>query len=264
MHARKTMTIEIRLCGSALALVLGIAVNAQAGPVNSVGLTSVEADTGTASGVGEFFGAGLVDSGGEFIYLLEYAPATLGVTQYSSNAALVLDPLAPIDLHLTSIAVSGNDVLLTGQTVPSSGVVAEVLLLDVGATTADLQTTGFGLLGDIAFEIAFLADDDGDSVANVEDNCIRVANPSQRDTDSDGIGNFCDPDVASPNDCFVNLPDLSVYRTNFFQTGDLDTDNNGDGMTNLADLNVLRSFFFGVPGPSGLPNQCQAQSVATP
>ncbi len=101
-----------------------------------------------------------------------------------------------------------------------------------------------------------MSDVDNDGIADDSDNCILLANADQRDTDADDIGNVCDPDVALPNDCIVNVTDLGIYKKNFFQAGDLDTDNNGDGLTNAIDLGVLRSFFFGPPGPSGRPNAC--------
>ena len=93
-------------------------------------------------------------------------------------------------------------------------------------------------------------DTDSDGVDDASDNCISVANADQRDTDADAIGNVCDPDVAAPNDCMVNFADLNLYKINFFQSGDLDTDNNNDGQTNFADLTILKNFFFGPPGPS--------------
>ncbi|NNF67209.1 MAG: c-type cytochrome [Gammaproteobacteria bacterium] len=102
------------------------------------------------------------------------------------------------------------------------------------------------------------ADSDSDSVNDAADNCLAVANTSQRDTDGDNIGNACDGDVN--NDCIVNFNDLSIYADNFFQSGDLDTDNNGDGITNFADLQIMSSQFFGAPGPSGFFNACNTAS----
>ena len=61
---------------------------------------------------------------------------------------------------------------------------------------------------------------DQDGVNDVSDNCLNIANQNQRDTDMDGFGNACDPDL------------------------------NNDGIVNPADLSVIR-FFFGAPGPSG-------------
>jgi hypothetical protein len=44
------------------------------------------------------------------------------------------------------------------------------------------------------------ADDDGDGIPNLEDNCPAVANPDQTDTDGDGIGDVCDPCTDVDND----------------------------------------------------------------
>ena len=111
-----------------------------------------------------------------------------------------------------------------------------------------------GPQGSLGFRVASpmpaMPDTDGDGIGDTTDNCTLVANAPQRDTDGDGIGNLCDPDVATPNDCSVNFADLNVYKANFFQAGNLDTDNNGDNQTNFADLNILKAFFFGPPGPS--------------
>lgn len=38
-----------------------------------------------------------------------------------------------------------------------------------------------------------LVDQDSDSLPDIQDNCVSVANPDQIDTDVDGIGNACDP-----------------------------------------------------------------------
>ncbi len=90
------------------------------------------------------------------------------------------------------------------------------------------------------------ADDDGDGVDNLFDNCSAVANPDQRDTDADGFGNVCDPDLN--NDFIVNFQDLGLLRSAFFSTN-ADADFDGDGVVNFVDLGVMRSFFFQPPGP---------------
>ena len=46
-------------------------------------------------------------------------------------------------------------------------------------------------------------DSDGDGIPDTEDNCPELANPDQVDTDSDGLGNVCDPD--DDND---GIPDI--------------------------------------------------------
>ena len=129
---------------------------------------------------------------------------------------------------------------------------------DLGVTLNNLTSFGQDAFGELytiqqngtVRKIVPVPDGDADGVADSTDNCIEVANADQRDTDVDGIGNLCDPDVAQPNDCVINFSDLAVYRSNFFTAGDLDTDNDGDGVTNFADLAILKAFFFGSPGPS--------------
>ncbi|MEO1576412.1 MAG: thrombospondin type 3 repeat-containing protein, partial [Pseudomonadota bacterium] len=98
-------------------------------------------------------------------------------------------------------------------------------------------------------------DTDDDLVFDFLDNCTLVANADQRDTDGDGYGNACDPDLN--NDGIVNVIDLGQLRLAFFSTGpDLDADFNGDGVVNVVDLGILRSLFFRPPGP-GEPGDSQ-------
>jgi subtilisin-like proprotein convertase family protein len=99
-----------------------------------------------------------------------------------------------------------------------------------------------------------VVDTDADGIPDDQDNCTLAQNNDQRDTDGDGIGNICDADFDET--CTVNFSDLGIMKANFFQTGDLDTDMNGDGFTNFSDLALLKAGFFGPPGPSGVPNDC--------
>jgi len=92
-------------------------------------------------------------------------------------------------------------------------------------------------------------DADSDVVADSVDNCSLVANPVQRDTDSDGYGNYCDPDF--DNNLVVNAADLAYFKAKFF-SADPEADLNGNGVVNAADLAILKTMFFKPPGPSGL------------
>jgi hypothetical protein len=96
-------------------------------------------------------------------------------------------------------------------------------------------------------------DTDDDGVPDASDNCTDIVNADQRDTNGDGIGNSCDPDL--DGDCIVNFVDLGELEAVFF-TGDPDADFDGSGSVNFTDLGVQKSFFFLPPGPSGVPNAC--------
>lgn len=98
-------------------------------------------------------------------------------------------------------------------------------------------------------------DGDGDGLHDCIDNCTEAANTDQRDTNQDGYGNRCDPDV--DNNGLVGLSDFNVLRLQFGkQNGDTDfdpdVDFDGNGVVGLSDFNILRSLFGGPPGPSGL------------
>ncbi len=89
-------------------------------------------------------------------------------------------------------------------------------------------------------------DTDCDGVANTSDNCSLLANTPQRDTDGDGFGNRCDPDLN--NDMTVNFIDISLFSGLFLST-DEDADFNGDGSVNFLDYAILTGFFLSPPGP---------------
>ncbi len=99
-------------------------------------------------------------------------------------------------------------------------------------------------------------DRDNDGVPDGADSCVEVANPDQRDTDSDGFGNACDPDY--DNNGAVGIPDFNTLRSQFGKSSDdpdfdPDVDHNGDEAVGIPDFNVLRSFFGLPPGPAGDP-----------
>ena len=96
---------------------------------------------------------------------------------------------------------------------------------------------------------AFAADSDRDSVDDLIDNCIKAANKAQRDTDNDGFGNFCDPDLN--NDEIINDADIALFRK-VYLSKDPDADFNGDGIVNETDYELIKSYYDQPPGPSNV------------
>ncbi len=103
-------------------------------------------------------------------------------------------------------------------------------------------------------------DPDGDGTANERDNCSAIPNADQRDTDDDGFGNLCDPDVN--NDGFVSTSWGIVYPLG--RRGDIewigltakngpydpDHDLDGDGEVNARDISIAQIHLFMPPGPA--------------
>ncbi|MDH5191280.1 MAG: thrombospondin type 3 repeat-containing protein [Gammaproteobacteria bacterium] len=113
------------------------------------------------------------------------------------------------------------------------------------ASSGEMVSTSYQLIAGFTSP----PDTDMDAVKDFMDNCIVVSNTDQRDTDSDGYGNACDPDLNQ--DGAVNFVDLGLLKAVFF-TSNENADLNGDGAVNFLDLGLLKSMFFKPPGPSGI------------
>jgi hypothetical protein len=130
-----------------------------------------------------------------------------------------------------------------------------------GGVTLQLGATTGGAAGSVAHmwydNISITVDDaDGDGIADAVDNCKALANANQRDTNADGYGNLCDPDLN--NDGVVNINDFNRLKSRLGITPvvDVDADLDGNGAVNINDLNRLKSFLGKPPGPSALHPNC--------
>ncbi|MEO8444378.1 MAG: dockerin type I domain-containing protein [Gammaproteobacteria bacterium] len=106
------------------------------------------------------------------------------------------------------------------------------------------------LAGPLLAGAALAADSDGDGIIDATDNCTLVPNADQRDTNADGYGNICDPDLN--NNGVVNAQDLSLLRAALGSTNFPDGDFNGNGVVNSHDVAILKARLGQAPGPSGL------------
>jgi hypothetical protein len=94
-----------------------------------------------------------------------------------------------------------------------------------------------------------VADGDEDGIPDGSDNCTLLPNADQRDTNGDGFGNVCDPDL--DDNGIVNFMDLGVLKR-VFLTRDPHADFDGNGVVDFQDLATMKAFFLKPPGPSGL------------
>lgn len=102
-------------------------------------------------------------------------------------------------------------------------------------------------------------DNDGDGICEADDNCDGHVNPSQQDTDGDGVGDACEPDT--DGDGIVDDLDNCLYDANSDQTDsdgdgvgdacDVATDSDGDGVSDELDACLGTA-----PGDPVLPNGC--------
>jgi hypothetical protein len=90
-------------------------------------------------------------------------------------------------------------------------------------------------------------DADGDGVLDGADNCRAVPNADQRDTNRDGFGNACDPDL-DDNDV-VNRRDFELLRSFVGPRPPPVADLDGDGKTDAADMKILQAYLGKAPGP---------------
>jgi hypothetical protein len=174
-------------------------------------------------------------------------------TSTLSMTESTLNPFASGGQHL-AVTLSPGALTVTRAQVP-------VGPWAVGAIAVGLALVGFRLLGrrGLAGVLILLAaagsaqaapDSDNDGVPDVLDNCIAANNASQLDTDRDGFGNLCDPDLN--NDGIVNSIDLGTFKAAFGSNNNPNADFNGDGIANSLDLGILKPFFLGKPGPTGV------------
>jgi hypothetical protein len=140
----------------------------------------------------------------------------------------------------------------------------------VNQGTGEVDFTTVGDIVDIgAYEFIQIDDDDGDGVANSEDNCPETPNSDQKDTDDDGVGDVCDDDddgdgVSDSNDNCPNTPQGTRVDVNGCPVFELPLNNfkvevgsatcigNSDGVINLSVEDASYDYSVTVTGQSDL------------
>ena len=99
-------------------------------------------------------------------------------------------------------------------------------------------------------------DADSDTVCDVDDNCLTHPNVSQTDSNTDGYGNRCDPDMT--NSLAVGNGDKGLFLQSFGfafpapgYNPDADFDEPPNNAAGNGDKGILLQFFGLPPGPSG-------------
>jgi DMSO/TMAO reductase YedYZ molybdopterin-dependent catalytic subunit len=105
----------------------------------------------------------------------------------------------------------------------------------------DFGWRGFGVLVRVAY------DSDSDGVRDSADNCPNDYNPSQTDSDSDGIGNVCDDDCPNLDGLNpVNFVDFSMLTDNWLSVDvNLIGDLNNDEIVDVNDIGIFTDYWLG-------------------
>jgi hypothetical protein len=198
------------------------------------------------------------DDGGNRIAFGRGARGYVAINRTSSAVTRTWQTAMPAGSYCNvaryDVAGSPPACVLPGSSTPAPS--WELVEVAADGSIADYALASLSALAIHLESAAAAPDADLDGVADDLDNCTLLANADQRDSNGDGYGNRCDPDL--DGDGIVNFVDLGILRAAFFSSPGTphwnpDADLDGDGAVNFVDLGILRSFFFGPPGPSAPP-----------
>lgn len=162
-----------------------------------------------------------------------------------------LSPLSlfnsPYTATIVSSTVEDGDVVQVNAFLNGAGLVSQSTTIELSSIINIEVEDGVTFVSESGIT---LADNDDDLINDGQDNCLNLANSDQRDTDSDGFGNLCDPDF--DNNGVVNFLDLANWTPFFGTSSNGDFDLNGDGVLNFLDFAILTSYFQQPPGPSAI------------
>ncbi len=162
----------------------------------------------------------------------------------------------------------GGDDMLAGNTIQqnisqldgmnSAGIVAGILSVTNAAHIDNCNPGGTSTCppgNNSGYIWTFNNDFDVDGIENLLDNCWKVANTGQADSDLDGFGNRCDGDMNQNN--VTNSQDYVLFRAQLgapsvppvYNKADI----NANAVVNSQDYVLFRGLLGSPPGPGVLP-----------
>ena len=151
------------------------------------------------------------------------------------------------DFYLTPVVSNRTGDIIYTSSDPQVAIVSGTLVRIIGVGDATITATQNANSKYLSAEISAnftitIGDSDGDGIVDVSDNCDFVVNPEQLDTDGDGIGDLCDPDL--DGDGVTNELDNCPMDYNPDQanndndsSGDIcDSDDDNDGYSDIQDF----------------------------
>jgi len=181
----------------------------------------------------------------------ENSSGTLG-TSYFFNSPIGtqgIQPITGIDLQTTTTL--GGSATLTFEAIVSGPAGGNIL----NEATMTNSTNSEKAIAYTTINNKGIGDTDKDGIYDDMDNCIKVPNPNQCDSDHDNFGNACDADFN--NNGFVNEKDISLITRSLFKKSNppdyspYDMNCSG-GRIDFEDYLLALTRYGKQPGPSGL------------
>ena len=171
----------------------------------------------------------------------------LAVMNADGSGVVVLTPNTPTVIDGSAAGSPDGTRIVFHRTVDDG---ALYLINANGGGMARLSAEGLGDSQPDWQPIVAIPDGDGDGIPDATDNCPGAPNPSQTDTDGDGLGDVCDPDT------------LEAVAVSVPSGGTATTDTEGDGATPADTIETWLTLPAG--GSGGVVNIAEMPTTAGP